>query len=404
MNVHIEIVTGQAMANLLPIMAIKPDVVVLLTSNSMLAKQQILENLIRQTPQLANCTIQVISGLPDSNIRLIQNFGLDIRMQLEEQYPGAEFIYDLTGGSKLMAVALASVFSDQNYSQLYLNTENNLLEYVEPQDKTAEQLSELINAKTYLAANNATWRYALSEKPEWQQKVQQRKALTFSFATMLAKQHSDMENFIRQLNKAASQSTDKNAKLVSPQQQLNFLPKSCRKLMQEIAKHQLIDWQPHDETTIYFKTEDAINYLNGGWLEEYFYLVAQQVALADSHCGVKISDSSIKKSDSHNDLDGLCAHNNRLLMVECKTAKLGHDTQKDNNILYKIDSIASHIGGQFCTRLLLSALPIDHVTKDNREVNVSARAKAVEVEILAGKDVLKLKDHLEFWKALGKWK
>ena len=65
MNVHIEIVTGQAMANLLPIMAIKPDVVVLLTSTGMLAKQQILENLIRQTPQLAHCKIQVISGLPD---------------------------------------------------------------------------------------------------------------------------------------------------------------------------------------------------------------------------------------------------------------------------------------------------------------------------------------------------
>jgi hypothetical protein len=404
MKVHIEIVTGQAMANLLPILAIQPDVVVLLTSDSMLSKQKVLEELIQQTPQLTHCKVQSVQGLPDSNIRLIQNFGLEIRMQLEEQYPGAEFVYDLTGGSKLMAVALASVFSDQRYSQLYLNTENNLLEYVEPHEKAAEQLNELINAKTYLAANGATWRHALSEKVEWQQKVQQRKALTFSFATMLAKHTEDMQNFISQLNKAASLSTDKNAKLVSPQQQIKFLPKSCRVLMNQIAEHELIDWQQDDDKTLYFKSTDAINYLNGGWLEEYFYLVAQQVALADSHCGVKISDTSIKKTDSHNDLDGLCAYNNRLLLVECKTAKLGQDLQKDNNILYKIDSIASHIGGQFCTRLLLSALPVDHVTKNNREVNVSARAKAVEVEILAAQDVLKLKEYLEYWKTHGKWK
>ncbi|MDP5132185.1 MAG: DUF1887 family CARF protein [Paraglaciecola sp.] len=403
MKVHIQIVTGQSMANLLPLLALQPDIIVLLTSSNMTAKQEVLHSLVSKTPQLKDAKIINFTDLPDSNVRRIQDFGLNVSMQLEEQFPNAEFIYDLTGGSKLMAVALAAVFSDTNYSQVYLNTENNLLEFVEPKDKASEQLSELINAKTYLAANGAIWRHALSEKSEWQDKIQQRRALTFKFATLLANNNQPMENLISQLNKAASQATDRQSKLIAPHQHLNHMPKSCYPLMQEFTTQGLIDWQQTDDTSVYFNSADAVNYLNGGWLEEYFYLVACQVGLKDSHCGVKISDSSIRKSDSHNDLDGLCAFNNRLLITECKTAKFGQNEQKDNDIIYKIDSIASHIGGQFCTRLLLSALPVDRITKDNRAVNVTDRAKSVEVQVLVGKDIIALKEHLMFWKTQGKW-
>lgn len=404
MKVFIQIVTGQTMANLLPILAFKPEVVVMLISEKFAEKSKMLEQIFTQIPQLEHTKRVIFNHLPDSNGLDIQNFGLEVRTQLEEQFPKAKFFYDLTGGSKLMAVALAAVFTDENYTQLYLNTENNLFEYIEPQGKSPDPLADLIDAKTYLAINGAFWRSAQSEESAWQQKIEQRKAVTFSFATLLSKRQNDMQSLIPQLNRAASLCIEKGKKTFSAKQTINFLPRSCTSLMQALADHGLIDWSTEEEKNIYFKNEDAVNYINGGWLEEYFYLVTQQVNLTDSHCGVKIIDSTIKKTDSHNELDGLIAFNNRLLLTECKTAKIGDNEQKDNNILYKLDSIASHIGGQFCTRLLLSALPVDHVTRDNREVNVTARAKTVEVYVLAGKELINLREHLEFWKNNGKWK
>lgn len=369
----------------------------------MSAKQAVLEKLIAQTPKLSNVTIKCFPDLPDSNIRAIEDYALNVSEQLEALYPEAEFIYDLTGGSKLMAIALAAVFTGDNYSQIYLNTENNLLEYVEPRDKPSEQLNTLIDAKTYLTINGATWRHALSENLDWQDKIAARQLLTMNFAKMLSTHTKDMENFVRQLNRAASLSSDKHKGLYAPDQKLDFVPKACRSVMQDIADSGMVDWYPDKGKAITFINEDAVNYLNGGWLEEYFYLVSQQVGLDDSHCSVKFIDTTIRKSDNHNELDGLCAFNNRLLIAECKTLKIGLDQQKDNNILYKMDSIASHIGGQFCTKLLLSALPVDHVTRDKRKVNVSDRAKSIEVNVLAGKDVLALKTHLEQWKNSGKW-
>jgi hypothetical protein len=392
------------MANLLPALAVQPSVIVLLTSDSMLAKQAVLKTLIAKTPKLSDTVVECFEGLPDYNVGSIEDYALSVFEELEQRYPKAEFIYDLTGGSKLMALVLAKVFTGDNFSQLYLNTQNNLLEYVEPPNKPSEKLSALIDAKTYLTANGATWRSALSESDEWREHVLCRKTLTFEFANLLKRHHLDMENFIRQLNSAASDSSNKDKGLHAPEQQLNFIPKVCQPLMQAIADQGMLDWHAHNVKDITFVNEDAVSYLNGGWLEEYFYLVCEQVGLEDSHCSVKFTDTSIRKSDNHNELDGLCAFNNRLLIAECKTAKLGKDQQKDNNILYKIDSIASHIGGQFCTRLLLSALPLDHQTHNKRQVNVTQRAKSIEVRVLAGKDIVTLKDHLQYWKDMGQWK
>lgn len=399
MKIHILIVTGQAMANYLPVLLEKAGLLALLVSDSMQQKAAELSKKIQHTPELTGTQLQLYPGLPDSQLAAIQEYGLKIRMALEEAYPNAQFVYDLTGGSKLMALALASVFQDKQYRQVYLNTDHNQMEVVYPSGENAIALPALVDSKSQLESNGFTWRKAQSASAEWRDSVNTRRDLSFNFATLLGRHTDMMQNFIRQLNRAASLSQQAQ----QPVQQLNYLPRGLYPLMVQLTEAGLIDWAEDNDKTLYFCSDDAIRYLNGGWLEEYFYLVAQQTGIADSHTGVEVTNNFDPKADIRNEIDGVCSVNNRLLLVECKTAKLGGNDEKDAQILYKLSAIANQLGGQYCTRLLLAALPVDHTTKDQREVKITKRANADDIQVVAGPDILHLKQYLQHWQQYGRW-
>ena len=73
--------------------------------------------------------------------------------------------------------------------------------------------------------------------------------------------------------------------------------------------------------------------------------------------------------DVRNELDGIAAHRNRLLLVECKTGNL----DKKDEVVYKLDSIANDMG-LFQRRLLVSARPLTDA--------IRARAKAEGITLV----------------------
>ena len=398
MTVHIAIITGQPMANLLPLLVEKPSKLILLVSEDMKTNAEDHAATIQRHPLLTDLPVELKYGLPETPIAAIQDFGLAILAELDEQH--SDFVFNLAGGTKLMTLALSQVFADKQGKQIYPHTRFNKIEILWPEQQAAIELPGVIDAKAYLQTHGVTWRKAISDEEHWRHQTEARKNLTFALANGLAQAGNTTEKLIGLLNKAGAQALQGGQ--LQPQQQLATYSKAFYPLLEQMQQAELIDWDSDDAKTIYFKSKSALQYLTGAWLEEYYYLVAQQVGLTDSHSSVDFTDDVNRKANIRNELDGVSAHQNRLLIVECKTAKLGKNEQKDTDMIYKLSSLSKKIGGQFSASLLLSALPLDHTTQAGREVKLTERARGERIEVLAGADLRKLDKLLLNWMETGR--
>ena len=89
-----------------------------------------------------------------------------------------------------------------------------------------------------------------------------------------------------------------------------------------------------------------------------------------------------------NQFDGLALHRNRMLFIEAKAAKL-YKTEKEQEVLNKIEALGRYTVGKFGTLLLVSArsLPQDLLN----------RAKTFDIDVLHGQDILRLKEYVSAW-------
>ena len=142
------------------------------------------------------------------------------------------------------------------------------------------------------------------------------------------------------------------------------------------------------------QSESAADYLQGGWLEEYVYLIASDIGFKEVYCGVTMTDDSKSKADIRNEMDVVVCHDNRLLFIECKTSRM----DKEADIIYKLDALGTQAGGIMSSKLLVSAQPLTYTNKDGKTVNALARAQSYKIKTCAADEVANLRDLLLGWK------
>lgn len=107
---HICIVSDQRLANIIPILQLKPTHVELVVSESMKSiSQQIVVFLKKYLPLI---TVREHIGLSTGDVDQMQETCLNLIMSLREENPTAKIIYNVTGGSKLMAIAFMAFAND----------------------------------------------------------------------------------------------------------------------------------------------------------------------------------------------------------------------------------------------------------------------------------------------------
>lgn len=119
------------------------------------------------------------------------------------------------------------------------------------------------------------------------------------------------------------------------------------------------DFSPQS-ATIRLTSKSEIAYLNGGWLEAY---VAKRLSEGD----VDDWAANLKVEGAKNELDGVAAAGNRLLMVEVKTQKQRRGHSNDDRgtykaaeqSVYKLDSLGTSLAPLFGKRWYVSARPLD---------------------------------------------
>lgn len=375
-STHLCIATGQNLANLIPALQLKANRVIILETPQMRLQARHLQR------ALEGHGIQVVrEAFDDSTPAAVEQSAERIGVH----YGEGSIVFNVTGGHKLMTLALArhmEVADDLHL--LYAETRNQRLDWLRPVPEL-QAMENALDIDDFLLAQGYT-RDSFSERDAyWQQAALDRAALT----RMLGDESDRLASFFGALNKLAANamSDARKGTPFRPQQRLLFTPGGRNAdVLARAHELGLIHWDQDIE--IVFASDEVARYFGGGWLEEYVWLKLRGIRPHDSATNLTVKPAG---GDIRNELDAVVAHGNRLLVIECKTLRFGNDPLKDADYVYKLAQLSKQIGGGMASSLLLSARPLDEATAE--------RAQRYGVTVLAGAGTKKLASWIQQWMA-----
>lgn len=415
-QLHVTLVTGRPEANLIPLLQLKPEWVCLVASERMTEAAERLYLLLKD--QLPTGThIQVRKGLPDTEPQAISQYAFALADELEASKsadPGLTITYDLTGGTKLMALLFQEAMRCCDAEMIYTNSDTGCIYHMgaelQPDSFRSEAIESVLDANLYLHANGKRLLRSASDEAAWQEGARSRKALT----KHLARHAAELDGLTGQLNYLIQVSQgDKPAVILEGdrqtgprlndqgwQQSLSHPPggdwKKALRLMNEAG---VLEWSPSAPRELRFPFLDGALYLSGGWLEEYAWHCARDAGLEDVHCSAQILDETGRKSDVRNEFDCLVVHRNRMLIFECKTARMKVE-ERDQQVLHKLNSLTEQSAGLYGTRVLLTSGTFG--SKEHRDTNLK-RAQSMQVKVTEGADLKQLPEQIKGWMETGHW-
>lgn len=362
MHIHLCVVSGQVLPNLIPVLQEGPNQVILLSSDKMRERVEPLARPIRAQ----GIPVTIRDGLPDHGLEAIYEFVLRLQEDIARDHPGAEITLNVTGGNKLMALGLYNFCQD--YRVLYTDTDYRRIEILPGPGKGPDEIpmENVLTVRAYLEAQGFQCRRIRSRSEDWLEKAAQRKGLV----KRLAVKARDLGNFIGILNKSAAQAlNDTGTALERPEQDMHWTPRGeAAEILKELNQRDLLAWKP-GTGEIVFQDLEITRFLSGLWLEEYVYHILKDNGVFDVALGVE--GQWLNGRGGKNEFDVLATHGNQLLFVECKT--LTHHYEGDSDIAYKLEALGKDAGGLFGLSWLVTAREptsnlLDHARRAHFEV------------------------------------
>lgn len=367
-DIHICLVSGQPTPNLTPVLASgwKPETVVLIVSPQQIKQAQWLKPVIER--HSVKCEIIEIADAFD--IAAIHS-----RLEeLLEQYKGKSIAFNVTGGTKPMAIAAqgAAYFNNQPY--FYVNYENNEIQLHTDTGDTKITPTIKLTLRDYLNAHG----YSMSTVKDENNQQSPSKEVLMQNLVDNAKLYSKA---IGHLNWLAKQAEDSKTFQVTVPKHIwddwNF-----ERLLNDFKDAGLVKIKGN---TLLFSDEEARFFANGGWLEDYVFGVLENIAVQDY---AKNIDVISNRFGSKNELDIAFLAKNRLHLIECKTKKFEKNGDTGRDTLYKLDSLTD-LGGLNTKAMLVSFRELDRFTLQ--------RAKDLQVIVIDAEKLRNLEKHIKAW-------
>ena len=384
-NVHLVIVTGQAQANLIAILQLKPDVIVLAISDDMEKNASGFIDLLKST--IPNIPIQSFSHIPDVGVATIEAKAKEIAEQLQYKFPQGMITYHATGGNKLMMLGFCEIFSTANNEVIYTHTAHGHIEFIYPRHKPVITIEPVLDMKTYLRSLGE--QYKPNSNNDWETIARNRKNLTF----WLGNKANQLGGFFKTLNAIAmSALADFDKGCIQSNQRLTLkkIPALWLEALKKLANQGICEWNKTDTNSLIFNNAACARYLGGIWLEEYVWLIASELNISEVTANVEFTELASANGTVLNEIDCIAVHNNHLLIIECKTVAFKEKATKNSDILYKLNTLGSRAGGLYGDKWLVSASPLDKYTQ--------SRAETYKIKTIAAEQLKNLKTELENWR------
>ena len=275
-----------------------------------------------------------------------------------DETEGVTYLVNLTGGTKIMSLAVYEFFKSLSSEMYYLTGDGKKIKLHPGRKKVASDLSVKISLKDYLNA----YGFALKDSSQPIRTIEDTQLLLYYFLHGFDKDQDVpiLEKF-RAARGSGIKDLDGNPDVKDFLEKIKFSPKQAGKL----SKYEC-------------------RYLSGEWLEEYLYLfLIQQFNIDDSHIGMGVT---VEKEAIKNEFDVILMKNNKIYLFECKTSiYLGQEGGQTfiTETIYKSDSLRDKFGlfGQ-TTIVTLSDLNTEKLT-DHKN-----RAEASRVKLIGRKSFL----------------
>jgi len=258
---------------------------------------------------------------------------------------GVQYCVNLAGGTRYMALAVQHVFKGFDAQFFYVNVEDNTIiqsifdESIYDDDDYVYPIQYKMTVSEYMHA------HALDHDLE---KPDHSPILSFKMTAIMFK-HCSQNLFSeqdKQIIKILRDGYRGHRKVVPISELENPKNKNIPPIPDIRRFLSLISFSYTDEKL----TKDQIEWITGGWFEEYvYYMVLNYVKPDDIKIGAHIFRKGVKRD---NELDVVFMKNNRLYVVECKS---GVDTERMfNEVVYKATALREALLGVSCYSYIAS--------------------------------------------------
>lgn len=380
-HTHLCLVSAQPTPNLLPLLDDnwRPKHVVLACSAAMKDKAQHLRDVL----QTKGSTTVELLDLPDA---YDYNALAETFMTWLGQHEHSSVALNVTGGTKLMAVAAQEVFRSDNRPVFYVSWETDEIIHI-GQSSKSQPLQAKLKVHELLKAHGYT--VTLQDPP---QVTRELRDLTARLIDHVASAGRALGTF----NALAHHAKDNHLRIdLTPQQQ------GSRDLGNIVALFEEAGLVRQQGNALVFKDEQARFFANGGWLETHVFntlqsLRAQYPGLTDVTMGLRVAfaqPGSKQPRPDKNELDVAFLYRNTLYIIECKTANLGQTgtgtDSKATEALYKMESLLK-LGGS-----RTKGMVVDYRGDFSKSEANQKRAKDAGIAIASGPQLRDLKGHIQ---------
>jgi len=370
-KILVSLVSDQTIPNIIAIRHFCPDELLFVSTAQMEGKGKS-GSIISSLKQAGfNFAVDCIHTLTVS-----EDLILDCHARIEEWMRGredADYIINLTGGTKIMSIAVYEFFKDYGARMIYMPIGRN--EFISPFPKRLSSQSERIecrlSVRDYLAAYNLR---VTNEKTVAKTGGESRQRCELS--SWMVANYADIKSLLERLGDKLRKYRDERS---GYQFTSSYIPTTTPET--ELLKQ--MDFLFTDEGFSKHLTQSEVMYLTGGWLEEFcFNVIAawKGIGVDDVVTGIKVMND--KKRD--NEFDVMFTAGNALYTVECKSLDQNDDKKAD--VLYKIAALQKDFGLRV-ESFLVSTSP--HILRDGKlKPVVEARAEQFRTTVIPPHDVI----------------
>ena len=370
-EVHVLLVSAQAAPNLLP--TLDPQFhareAVLVVSGKMQKRADDLERVLRE------------AGVRTSRVHVENEHDLacleDTFLGIAEAKPDQEIALNLTGGTKLMALAAQNVASMARWESFYVDVDTDEVIFLD-RKQPPSPLTPTLGLSHYLQAYGFRKEQAPPPAPLDHGADE--------LLQTLIMQVGSLHRPLGQLNWLAQEAEMRNRLTVKmASEQLDSI--SLGALIRIFEEAGLLTVE---SDSLRFADAPARSFTKGGWLERHVF---RRVAALRDHLGIRDHAANLQLIDAQgvrNELDVVCIARNRLFVIECKTARMdGGRAEKANDSLFKLAEVCRRVGGLGARGMLVSYRPMAEA-----ELRL---ASALGIEVVFGTAISSFDDRLRAW-------
>lgn len=371
MRTHICLISKQPLPNLIPLLMEKPQQAIFLVTPEMKIQAVRLRRLL----QPRGIKVEEVD-IPAYDLEAVNGIIEEI---LRHRTGNSEITLNVTGGTKISAMAAFLSFYTDNRRIIYLDTGGERLLQLSPSPKSVAIDNNLIRPKDYLAAYGLTMKSSGTPPAGYDRRRPHLKEL----AHFLSCRHQ----LIGAFNSALSKQWNERAGYCNIQ--LNSLGDGADELAALLSSCKTASI---GNGIMNIQGEENHFFCQGGWFEEFVFSEVQGLNLKGYSPLINIELKWNEKGSkpTANELDIVFTHRNRLHIISCKTSR--QDTNNgapSKHALYELDSLADKAGGLFGRSMLASIRRLSDYDR--------YRAKRMGLEVCDDRNILHIAKQIKTW-------